>query len=158
MGEGFVPTDFTMEDPAAREQVLSLGTDSDGNIAAPPKNMPRTASWWNQGPKPGSTKGKVVLSIHTYSNGKALGNELYEGGKPAIDEGDLIKLYDEDGHVACYEFVNAKKIDVADYDPNSNIMIDTHGDPLLTIIVCWDKKSDGIWHSRVFFYAKPVTV
>ena len=49
--------------------------DENGNIAAPPKNLSHTASWWNAGPKPGSDAGKAVISVHTYRNGGALGND-----------------------------------------------------------------------------------
>lgn len=158
-GKGFVPDRFTMEHPPADERVLALGLDADGAIAAPPKNQPRTASWWNGGPRPGSDKGKVVMSIHTYRTGDALGNEMYAGGTSQLKAGDLIKLHGPGGKVACYEFVEAKKVWVTDYDPNSDVMVDFDGTPMLAIVICWDfKKSDEIWHSRIFFYAKPVSV
>lgn len=154
--EGFVPTRFQMTNPPADEEVLSLGLDDQGQIAAPPKNLPRTASWWNQGPRPGSDAGKVVMSIHTYRNGGALGNEMFDG-EPTMKPGDLITLTDAQGNKACYEFVEARKISVEDYDPDSDVMVDFDGPPLLTIIICWDfNKETEDWDSRVFFYAKPV--
>ena len=157
-GAGFVPDRFTIESLGADEPVVALGLDSKGNIAAPPLNEPRMASWWNEGPKPGSDKGKAVLSIHTYRNGKALGNEMYAGGENQLKPGDLIKLYGPDGKVQCYEFTEAKKVWVKDYDPESDIMVDFEGDPMLAIIICWDfNKGTEDWDSRVFFYAKPVT-
>lgn len=155
---GFVPTRFQLENPTADERVLSLGLDSDGAIAAPPPNEPRTASWWNQGPRPGSSAGKVVLSIHTYRRGGALGNEMYDG-TPRLSAGDLITLTDDQGRKACYEFVEATKVWVDDYDPNSDVMVDFEGSPMLAIVICWD--FDGAtenWDSRIFFYAKPVTL
>src|SRR5699024_4483304 len=107
--EGFVPVAMQMENPVADEPVLSLGLDGEGNIAAPPVDQPRTASWWNQGPKAGSEAGKVVLSIHTYRNGGALGNEMYTDAGANLAPGDLIKLEDAEGRTACYEFVEANK-------------------------------------------------
>lgn len=155
--EGFVPNRFTIESLGADESVVALGQDKDGNIAAPPLNEPRMASWWNQGPRPGSDKGKSVLSIHTYRNGGALGNEMYADGTSALKPGDLIKLYGSNGEVQCYEFTEAKKVFVEDYDPESDVMVDFEGDPMLTIIICWDFDWDTeIWDSRVFFYGTPV--
>lgn len=157
MGEGFVPERYTMTNPQVDADVISLGLDADGAIAAPPKNQPKTASWWNQGPLAGSEQGKVVLSIHTYRNGGAVGNEMYANGSNQLQAGDLITLYGTDGEVACYEFVEAKKVWVEDYDPDSDVMVDFEGDPLLTIIICWDHVAGtDDWDSRIFFYAKPV--
>ena len=100
--------------------------------------------------------GKTVMSIHTYRKGGALGNEMFEGGKSALQPGDRIVLHGPDGQVACYDFLEAKKIDVTDYDPESDVMVDYEGDPLLTMIICWDhRKGTDEWDSRVFFYAKP---
>ena len=155
---GFVPTRFAIPAVGADERVVSLNLDEDGNIAAPPKDEPRTASWWNAGPMPGGDAGKALLSIHTYRTGKALGNELYAGGEPQLVAGDLIKLYGDDGVVQCYEFNSSTKVWVADYDPNSDVMVDFEGAPQLAIIICWDyNRSSGEWDSRIFFYGTPVS-
>lgn len=156
---GFVPESFTMDNPEADERVLSLGLDAEGNIAAPPMDQPRTASWWNQGPRPGSDTGKVVMSIHTYRNGGALGNEMYSDAGPELVPGDLIRIVGEDGRTACYEFVEATKVWVDEYDPDSDVMVDFEGNPLLTIVICWDFDWDTeFWASRILFYGKPVSV
>lgn len=156
--QGFEPVRYTIEGSmTVDEKVLSLGTDEKGNIAAPPPAQKRTASWWNEGPKPG-TPGKAILSIHTYHNGGALGNELFDGGKSQLKDGDIIKLYGGQGEVACYKYTEAKRIMVSDYDENSDVMIDFEGDPELAMIICWDydknvdKKKADPWKSRVFFY------
>ncbi|MFV0428817.1 MAG: class F sortase [Arachnia sp.] len=157
-GEGFVPNRFVLDNPAADEEVMSLGLDENNAIAAPPKNLPRTASWWNQGPKAGSDKGKVVLSIHTYRTGDALGNEMYTDEGPQLQPGDRITLYGENGEKACYEFVEAVKVWENEYDPDSTVMVDHDGDPMVAIIICWDFKADTEnWDSRIFFYFTPVT-
>lgn len=158
--EGFEPVRYTFEGGlTVDEKVLALGEDENGNIAAPPPAEKRTASWWSNGPKPGPTEGKAVLSIHTYRNGGALGNEMYDGGESQLNPGDLIKLYSADGKVACYEFTEAKKVWVDEYDPASDVMIDFEGDPELAMIICWDfdrsvDEDTGAdpWKSRVFFY------
>lgn len=154
---GFVPVRYEIDRLGSDEEVVSLGLAKDGSIAAPPLDQARMASWWNQGPRAGSEAGKVVLSIHTYRRGGALGNALYEGGKSALQPGDRIILRGAAGEVACYEFVEAKKILVADYDPASDDMVDFDGAPLLNMIICWDYvKGSKEWDSRVFFYAKQV--
>ena len=90
--KGFVPTSFTMEGFDVEYPIMSLNVDENGNIAAPPKNLSHTASWWNAGPKPGSDAGKVVISVHTYRNGGALGNEMYsDDDGPALQPGDIIE-------------------------------------------------------------------
>lgn len=157
--EGFVPTRFTIERFGVDEPVIALDLDENGSIAAPPKDEPRMASWWSGGPQPGADKGKAVLSIHTYRNGNALGNELFLDGKSQFQPGDVLKLHGDDGQVMCYGYTDSLKLDVADYDPDSDVMVDFAGDPSLTIIICWDfEKSTEIWHSRVFFNFVPIAV
>lgn len=156
---GFVPHRFTIEALGADEEILALNLDEDGNIAAPPFDQPRTASWWSGGPKPGSDRGRALLSIHTYNPSlpPALGNELYEGGRPQLAPGDLIKLYGRDGQVMCYAYTGEHKFWIADYDPESDVMVDYDGDPELGIIICWDfNQATRDWDSRVVFYGAPV--
>lgn len=157
VSEGFVPTRFAIPAMDVDEPIVSLNLDEDGNIAAPPLDEPRMASWWNAGPQPGAGKGQAVLSVHTYRNGQALGNELYAGGEPALEPGDVIALTGDDGQVMCYEFTEALKIHVDDYDPDSTVMVDRDGDPRLAMIICWDFDAPTeIWETRVFFYFTPV--
>ncbi|MDO5083487.1 class F sortase [Arachnia propionica] len=157
-GTGFIPVRYAIESLGVDADVLSLNVDDAGLIAAPPKNQPKTASWWNGGPAPASDAGQVVMSIHTYRNGGAVGNQLYEGGEPQLKPGDTIKLWDAEGRTACYEYVDAEKIMVEDYNPDSDLMVRLEGDPALAIIICWDhKEGTDDWDSRVFFRFKPVT-
>ncbi|MDO5678648.1 MAG: class F sortase [Propionibacteriaceae bacterium] len=156
--DGFVPQRFTIDALNADETVLALDVDQQGNIAAPPLDQPRTASWWSGGPKPGD-EGRALLSIHTYNPSlpPALGNEMYEGGEPQLKAGDLIKLYGKDGQVLCYEYTKDHKFWMDEYDPDSDVMIRETGDPELAIIICWDyDKRTKNWDSRVLFYAEPV--
>ncbi len=154
--EGFEPVRYEIQRFEVDEKVVSLGLDAEGAIAAPPKSEPRMASWWNQGPAAGVTKGKTVFSIHTYRRGGALGNQMYEGGQNQLQPGDRIVVHGRQGEVACYDFVEAKKVFVEDYDPESDTMVDFEGNPLLTMIICWDHRAGtDVWDSRVFFYAAP---
>lgn len=155
---GFIPVRYSIEKLGVEAEVISLGTDSDNLIAAPPLDQPQTASWWNQGPAAASDAGQVVLSIHTYRNGGAVGNQLYEDGKDQLAPGDVLKLYSADGQVACYQFDSSEKIMVNDYDQDSDVMVRYEGDPGLAIIICWDFEQDTeFWASRVFLKFKPVT-
>lgn len=157
--QAFTPTSFAIERVGAHERVLSLA--SEGNqIPSPPKRDRRSAGWWNEGPKPGSPHGKVVLTIHTYrpSLKPALGNELFSGGKSALRPGDLLKLYGKDGEIACYEFTQAQRVMVDEYDPASHLMYDLDGPSSAVIVICWDfDKHTEEWDSRVFFQFKQVT-
>nr|WP_130865087.1 class F sortase [Acidipropionibacterium timonense] len=152
-----VPTTMKIDGMGVSTKVLALGRDADGAAAAPPKNEPSTAAWYDEGPKPGSKQGKVLLSIHTYHAGGALGNTLYDSSK-GIKKGDLIRLSDAQGHTMCYRYDHLTKIAVKDYDPNSDLVYDDAGKPQVVICICWDydaTKKD--WDSRVLFYATPVT-
>lgn len=137
--------------------VMSLGLDADNAAAAPPKDEPRAVAWYNRGPRPGSATGKVVLSIHTYHDGGALGNELRQPGS-GLTRGDLIRMTDASGRQACYRYDHNIKVMVKDYDPDSDIIYDDHGRPMLAIVICWDYDSSrNDWDSRIVFYATPVT-
>lgn len=160
-GLGFTPVRYAIESLGVDADVLALGTlgiGDDALIPAPPKDQPKTAAWWNGGPAPASSAGQVVLSIHTYQNGNAVGNQLFADGESKLKAGDVIKLWDAEGNMACYEYVEAEKINVSDFDPESDKLVRLEGDPALAIIICWDhNKETDEWDSRVFFRFKPVT-
>ncbi|MCI1746822.1 MAG: class F sortase [Acidipropionibacterium sp.] len=137
-------------------QVLPLGLDSSGAAAAPPKDDPSAVAWFDQGPKPGSNRGKVVLSTHTYHSGGALGNTLYDA-QNGLRKGDIIRLADVSGTTVCYRFDHHAKVLVKDYDPNSTILYDNAGAPMVAVVICWDYNHDTKdWGSRIIFYGTPV--
>ncbi|AXE39176.1 class F sortase [Acidipropionibacterium virtanenii] len=151
------PSTMKIDRMKVSSPVLSLGLDADNAAAAPPKNEPRTVAWYNRGPRPGSAKGKVVLSIHTYHTGGALGNELAQADS-GLTKGDLIRMADSSGHQACYRYDHRIKVKVTDYDPESDIIYADSGAPMLAIVICWDyDASRSDWDSRFVFYATPVT-
>ena len=157
MGAGFVPTEFEMPDSDAVTPVLSLGRDENDAAAAPPKDASHTTGWFNEGPMAGSTAGKIVLTIHTYRNGGALGNEMYEDGPKKVEVGDRMVLRDENGNVACYEVSAIEKIWVAEYDLESDAIYDWEGDPQIAVVICWDFNNETEdWDSRIVYYADPV--
>lgn len=151
--ESFAPTHFTIERLGAHERVIARPLQG-GQVPAPPLNDRRSAAWWNGSPQAGAERGKSVLTIHTYrpSLRPALGNELYAGGTSTLRSGDIIKLHGADGAIACYEFTEAPRIHVDDYDPASTVMLDPTGDPSLVIVICWDfNQRTSHWDSRVMF-------
>lgn len=157
--KGFTPTRYTIESLDVDEPVVSLPLTDDGSIPAPPKSEARAAAWWNEGPAPGDDEGRVILSIHTYRNGGALGNELLDEktDKTPLKKGDLIVLHDDEGHTACYEYADFTEIVAADYDPDSDVMLKEDGSPSLVLIICtafdWDTE---IWENRALFYADAI--
>lgn len=137
------------------EPVVALGEDETGAIAAPPKGEPRMASWWKNGPMPADEQGRAILSIHTYRNGGALGNELFVNNGTPLKAGDVIALHDDEGNTACFEYTDFVEIVAAEYDPDSDVMIDYDGEPSLVIIICSDFDwNTEIWNNRVLFYAE----
>ena len=155
---GFVPVTYSIEKLGIEANVVSLGNDDEGNIEAPPKDEPKTAAWWNKGPAAGSNAGQVVLSIHTYQSGEAVGNQLYKDGTSQLAAGDVLKLTSADGRTACYQFTEDQKIMVSEFDQNSEVLERQSGDPALAIVICWDhNKETNEWDSRIFFKFKPVT-
>lgn len=150
---GFVASSMKIEAYNMTSHVLSLGQDDNGAAAAPPKNDKNGTGWYNRGPKPGSDKGNIVLTIHTWHQGGALGNRLLNN-TPAV--GSKFVMSDAKGNQACYSYTGKKKISVADYDPNSDILYNDHGKPQIAIIVCDDYAGPDDWRSRVIFYAEKV--
>ena len=130
-------------------------------MPSPPKSDRRSAAWWRGGPKPGADHGKIVLTIHTYrpSLRPALGNELFRGGKSALRPGDILKVHGSNGQIVCYQFTEASKVKVRDYDPDSTLMHDSRGPSAAVIVICWDfNTSSKHWDSRVFFQFKQLKV
>jgi hypothetical protein len=154
-GTEFVPTKFSFLGKDKDLNVLSLGLDANGAAAAPPTTDPMTFAWFNQGPKPGSDKGKVVLSGHTYTRGKAIGNYLNNG---LLSYGDYMLVSDDSGNSACYMYDNQIQVYVADYDPNSNILYDNDGPAEVAIVVCTDYEASAHAHvARAIYYGSLVT-
>ncbi|WP_229115977.1 class F sortase [Parenemella sanctibonifatiensis] len=155
VGEINNPKRFIVEDRGVNSPVLSLGLDENGAAAAPPKNASHTVGWYNGGPKVGSEQGNVVLTIHTYRNGGALGNALEDG---LLKAGDRIEMTGSDGTTVCYDFREMVHLKVSDYDPDSNVLYSNSGDPQLAIVICTDfNNSTGEWDARYILYADLVT-
>ena len=149
-------TTFTIDAMKVNSPVLSLGEDESGAAAAPPKNASHSVGWWKNGPKVGSTAGHAILTIHTYQNGKALGNEL-NSARSGLKPGDLVRMSDANGNTQCYQMERALKVWVKDYDPNSDVLYKFDGAPRAVIVICWDYNNLAKeWDSRILYYLKPL--
>lgn len=153
------PTRFVVERMGVDSPMMVVGKDSDGNPGAPPPSEAYTTAWYNGSPAPGTTQGNVILTIHTYSRGQALGNELYgknglKDGTGGLQDGDLIKVSDDQGNQVCYRYSRSAKVWVDTYDPTSGVFHNPDGPPQLAIMICWDYvQSTNDWDSRIIFYA-----
>ena len=153
------PTRFVIERMGVESPMMVVGKDADGNPGAPPPSQAYTTAWYNGSPAPGTTQGNVILTIHTYSKGQALGNDLYgkkglADGKGGLREGDLIKISDDQGNQVCYRYNDSTKVWVETYEPDSGVFFNPDGPPQLAIMICWDYvPSTNDWDSRIIFYA-----
>lgn len=149
-------TSFAIDQMRVKAPMISLGEDESGAAAAPPKDASHTVGWWKNGPKVGSRQGHAILTIHTYQNGKALGNELHDQ-KNGFKDGDLVRMTDARGNTQCYTLERSMKLWVKDYDPNSDVLYNFTGEPRAVIVICWDYDVMGKeWDSRILYYLKPV--
>ena len=149
-------TSFAIDQMSVKAPMISLGEDESGAAAAPPKDASHTVGWWKNGPKVGSRQGHAILTIHTYQNGKALGNELYDQ-RNGFKDGDLVRMTDKQGNTQCYTLERSTKLWVKDYDPNSDVLYNFVGEPRAVIVICWDYDVVGKeWDSRILYYLKPV--
>ncbi|MGD8215066.1 class F sortase [Aestuariimicrobium sp. Y1814] len=149
-------TTFAIDQMGVKVPMMSLGEDESGAAAAPPKNASHAVGWWKNGPKVGSRQGHAILTIHTYQNGKALGNELYHSTN-GFEVGDLVRMTDKNGNTQCYTLEKSLKVWVKDYDPNSEVLYKFDGEPRAVIVICWDYNLlNKAWDSRILYYLKPV--
>lgn len=149
-----VGTHIAFDGHTEQMNLLSLGLDAEGLPGTPPGDEGYTLAWWNGGPAVGSSQGKAVLTSHTFRYGGALGNDLNDG---MLSAGDVIRISDDSGDTVCYRFTNALKVYVDSYDPNSDVLYDETGDPMIVIVVCSDYPSNGgDPAARVLYYAELV--
>ncbi|MDO5060978.1 MAG: class F sortase [Actinomycetaceae bacterium] len=150
------PTKFQADRPALNLPMLSLALDETGSApAAPPLSQTHTLGWYNLGPQVGASKGKAVLTGHTYSDTVGIGNQLLGG---LVKPGDIIKVSDAAGNNACYRYRDQVRIDVNSYDPDSNLVYDEVGKPQIAIVVCDNfQPATNEWLAREVFYADLLT-
>ncbi|WP_460742084.1 class F sortase [Mariniluteicoccus endophyticus] len=147
------PARFQISRMGVDVPMITVGKDKDGNPGASPLSQMYTAAWYKGSPAPGTTRGNVVVNIHSWASGPALGNDL----RTKMRTGDVIRVVGTGGTVACYRFREAIKIKVATYDPSSGVYLNPTGKPQLAILTCWDRNPrTGVYESRILFYADPI--
>lgn len=148
------PVTLTLVRQGKTLPMLSLGKDATGAAGAPPGNASHTVAWFNEGPKVGSDKGKVLLTSHTYRFGGALGNELNNG---LLSPGDIVMITGSDGSNACYRYASSLHIIEAQYDPYSTVVYDYAGAPQFALVVCSDYDKSGNPLGRMVYYGDLIT-
>lgn len=144
------PARFQIPRMGVDVSIITVGKDRDGNPGAPPLSQMFTAAWYEGSPAPNSRRGNVIVNIHSWASGPALGNDV----RTKLRTGDEIRVVGTDGRVACYRFREQIKIRVATYDPASGLYQNPTGRPQLAIMTCWDRNpKTGEYESRLLFYA-----
>lgn len=149
----FTPTSVGFADIVRAAPVLALPRD--GNDV--PGVAPLTAAGkqdvaWDRPPglRPGSPRGNVLLNVHTWPDGSALGNRLLDG----LDVGDRITVRNSSASL-CYRVTKRIEVLAADgYDP----YYATDGPPQVALIVCSGRRTGpGQWSHRTIWFASPMT-
>jgi hypothetical protein len=150
----FAPTTISVPGVFDDARVLALPRDAHNVPSIPPvSNTGKREVAWDRPPgaEPGASTGNVLLNVHTWPDGTALGNELLTG----LDAGDRIVVRDAD-EVLCYRV--EKRIEV----PTGTLipaLYETGGKPQLVIIACSGKRlGPANWTKRTLWYAVPEPV
>ena len=114
---------------------------------------PATYAWDESSAKPGSSRGVVILTAHTYSRDQAaLGNRLIA----TLDAGSSIEVIG-DGQRQRYIVDSRRTYDLASYSELAGAWLDPAADAQLTLTVCDDyNPATGDWDSRVVWVATPM--
>ncbi|WP_168929440.1 class F sortase [Nocardioides sp. GY 10113] len=130
---GFVPSSLTIPGIVEDDVVRPVPRDEYGVLGVPPLTSAakQEFAWDADGAQPGSRRGLVGLTTHTWSDGSAMGNRLLDSYRV----GDLMVLEDADGRMACYR--TAERIVVTPEDPDAVARVyATGGPPQVVVIVC----------------------
>src|SRR4051794_30083251 len=147
----FAPSRVTVPGVFANAPVLALGRDSKNVPSVPPvtETGKREVAWDRPpGIMPGAPNGNVLLNVHTWPNGTALGNQLLNG----LEIGGRI-IVKNGADVLCYRGERRTQVPTATLIP---ALYDTSGPPELVIIACSGKRlGPGNWTQRTLWYAVP---
>jgi hypothetical protein len=149
----FAPSKITVTGVFANAPVLALARDDKNVPSVPPvtETGKREVAWDRPpGIRPGAPKGNVLLNVHTWPDGTALGNQLLKGLKVG---GRIIVRNDTE--VLCYRVERRTEVPASTLIP---ALYDTGGAPQLVIIACSGKRlGPGDWTHRTLWYAVPET-
>jgi hypothetical protein len=131
--------------------VLALARDSHDVPSIPPlTDTGKREVAWDRPPgiKPGSPTGNVLLNVHTWPDGTALGNQLLKG----LKVGGLIVVRNAD-EVLCYRVEKRTEVPTGTLIP---ALYQTGGTPQLVIIACSGTRlGPANWTKRTLWYASP---
>jgi len=150
----FTPTSVVIQGIGNRPvQVLArIKVGNNGFSLPDPEGLaPQVFAWDRDGAKPGSLKGAVNFTAHTYPPGQeALGNLLYQG----LQVGDTLTVKGASASLQ-YRVVERDEVRLARYPGNR--VLDTSGPSVLTITVCsGERRGPGDWTMRTVWFAVPV--
>jgi hypothetical protein len=150
----FVPTAVAVSQVGARA-VQSLGRIQVGengfSLPDPEGLNSQVYAWDREGAQPGSGRGAVNLTAHTYPPGQdALGNQLFD----QLEVGDIVDVRGTQQSLK-YRVEERVEVSVADY-PSARVL-DEVGAPYLTITICsGERRGPGDWTMRTVWFATPL--
>lgn len=147
----FVPRRFHAQGVVEGADVLALSRDSRGVPGVPPVTTAGKddVGFDAPGVAPGSARGNVVLTMHTWPDGSALGNRLLAG----LQEGERLVLAAGRTRL-CYRVTDRVEVP---FDAPSDRAYDDEGPPQVVIIVCSGTRTGpGEWSHRTLWFASPV--
>lgn len=147
----FSPTKISVPGVFSNAPVLALPRDANDVPSIPPvtETGKREIAWDRPpGIRPGSPTGNVLLNVHTWPDGTALGNALLKG----LDVGGRIIVRNADD-VLCYRVERRTEVPTGTLIP---ALYETSGRPQLVIIACSGKRlGPANWTKRTLWYAVP---
>jgi hypothetical protein len=147
----FAPTKLSVPGVFGNAPVLALPRDARGAVSIPPVTEAgkREVAWDRPpGAKPGASTGNVLLNVHTWPDGTALGNQLLKG----LDKGGRIVVRNADA-VLCYRVTKRVEVPTGTLIP---ALYKPGGPPQLVIIACSGKRlGPANWTKRTLWYAVP---
>lgn len=146
----FTPERISIPGVADRAAVIPVPRDSRGVTGVLPYSNKVDFAWDEDGIRPGTPRGNVLLNTHTWADGSALGNLMLVG----LEEGDRIVVEGLAKARLCYRVTRRIEVDAADgYEP----YYEDDGPPRLAFIVCsGTRSSGGEWSHRTIWFARLV--
>jgi len=146
----FVPE--TISVTGEEYSVLALQRDAQNVPGVPP--LTQTGKWkfgWDVAPSPlpGSEQGHVLVNAHTYPDGSALGNLLFD----RLSNGTILQVRGE-GQVQCYRVERRFEVPADSRDSGYE---NDDGPRRLAILACsGDRSPSGDWSHRTIWFAQAV--
>lgn len=150
-GHGFKPTKARIPAVGKTVGVVVVQRTADNQVGAGPTT--EAGKWlmaMDPQTRPGSGRGTVLLSAHTWPDGSALGNAMLA----KLGSGDRITLVGKYGEQACYGIHKRVSYPKDDVPPEA---FSANGFERLVIVTCSGKRyGPGNWSHRTIWYAKVV--